>query len=141
MMLFSKRLGEDAMKIIQSNCYDSSGYRDASQNWKLLKGLEIAGHYNKCLELADSMCEKAKSNSPILHSMAMDSLIGSLCKLQQFKQVEEYYRTAIKNNLRIEETTFDKIIKLQLTNDIWKTVYEDEKEKARENGLSLSPEE
>lgn len=141
MMLFSKRLDDDAMKIIQSNCYDSSGYRDASQNWKLLKGLEIAGHYNKCLELAESMCEKAKNNSPILHSMAMDSLIGSLCKLHHFKQVEEYYRMAVKNNLRIEGTTFDKIIKLQLTNDIWKTIYEDEKEKARENGITLSPEE
>ena len=97
--------------------------------------------FNKCLELAESMCEKAKNNSPILHSMAMDSLIGSLCKLHHFKQVEEYYRMAVKNNLRIEETTFDKIIKLQLTNDIWKTIYEDEKEKARENGITLSPEE
>ena len=35
MMLFSKRLDDDAMKIIQSNCYDSSGYRDASQCWTL----------------------------------------------------------------------------------------------------------
>lgn len=141
MMLFSKRLFDDAMKIIQSNFYDSSGYRDVSQNWKLLKGLEIAGHYQQCLDLAESMCESAKSNNPIMHSMCVDSLIGSLCKLKQYKQVEEYYRMAIKNNIRIEETTFDKMIKLQLTNDIWKTVYEDEKEKAREYSIALSPEE
>ena len=78
---------------------------------------------------------------PALHSVHPEDPAIENVPAKQFKQVEEYYRTAIKNNLRIEETTFDKIIKLQLTNDIWKTVYEDEKEKARENGLSLSPEE
>lgn len=141
MLLFSKRLVDDGMQILEANQFERTGYRDVGQNWKVLKGLELSGRYHKCLEFADVMCEANGNRNPLLHPLCIDSMIGSLCKLRQYKQVDEYYKLAMKNNIRIEGTTFDKMIKLHVSNDIWKAVYEDMIEKAREYNVTLSHDE
>lgn len=141
MLLFSKRLIDDGMNIIQSNHYDSNGFRDVGQNWKLLKGLELSGSYRKCLEFAELMCERAGNQSPLLHSLCVDSLIGSHCKLRQYKQADSYYKFALKNSLRIESHSFDKMIKLQFASEKWETVYSDMREKANEQNIPISQEE
>ena len=87
------------------------------------------------------MCEKANGKAPILHGMCIDSIIGSYCRLKQFDKVEEYRALATKNNIRIEGSTYDKMIRVQITSDAWKTIYEDMKEKARELSIALSEEE
>ena len=56
-------------------------------------------------------------------------------------KVEEYRALATKNNIRIEGSTYDKMIRVQITSDAWKTIYEDMKEKARELSIALSEEE
>ena len=141
MLLFSKRLVDDGMQILETNQYERTGYRDVGQNWKVLKGLELSGCYHKCLEFADVMCEASGNQNPLLHSLCIDSMIGSLCKLRQYKQVDDYYKLALKNNIRIEGTAFDKMIKLHVSNDVWKVVHEDMLEKARENNVPLSQDE
>lgn len=141
MLFFSKRLVDEGMNVIRTNSYDVSGYRDVNQNWKLLKGLELANCFQQCIDLADSMCEKANGKAPILHGMCIDSIIGSYCRLKQFDKVEEYRALATKNNIRIEGSTYDKMIRVQITSDAWKTIYEDMKEKARELSIALSEEE
>ena len=113
MLLFSKRLVDEGMNVIRTNSYDVSGYRDVNQNWKLLKGLELANCFQQCIDLADSMCEKANGKAPILHGMCIDSIIGSYCRLKQFDKVEEYRATedSMRATLLTAQRMADSIVK------------------------------
>ena len=50
MLLFSQRMTEEGNRVLRSNHYEKSACRDASVNWKLLKGLELAGNVVERLE-------------------------------------------------------------------------------------------
>lgn len=141
MMLYSEKRFGEGNKMLAEEKLDQNMYSEQSLNWKLLKGYELAGCYSDCVELAKEMCEKVQSDMPILHSLSIDAIIASFCKLHNYKKVMEYYSLAQTNHVKVELSTVDTIIRLWVKSDLWKTAYDNMKERAREECIELSREE
>ncbi len=138
MLLFSQRLFDEGKQILSGNGYAKNACKDASVNWKLLKGLELAGRPRECLAFANHIRSLAHSENSISSSLCMDAIIGCYCKEERFKDVLTWVRTMKRNSLKMEQSTYDSILTLYASTDRWKMVYEKMKGRAQEKGLSLS---
>ena len=137
MLLFSQRLLDEGKQILSGNGYEKSACKDSSVNWKLLKGLELAGKPHECLAFANHIRSLAHSENSISSSLCMDAIISCYCKEERFKDVLNWVRTMKRNSLKMEQSTYDSILTLYVSTDRWKTVYEKMKGRAQEKGLSL----
>ena len=124
MMLFSKRLFDDGMELLESKAYKSDHYHDSSLNWKLLKGYELSGNAKACIEFSNELVNNARSNTPILHPLSIDALINSSCKLKSMNQIIKYYEIAKQNGMHLEISSYDRIIKFLVNNEDWKKIYD-----------------
>ena len=140
MLLFSERRFQEGNKLLEQETKDPNE-KSASWSWKLLKGYELAGCFDDCLELANEMCEKAKNSSPILHPFSIDAIITSLCRMWNYRKVKEYYALATQNHVKLELTTIDNMIRLWVKTNLWSTVLDGMRERAREENIELSHEE
>lgn len=140
MLLFSERRFQEGNRILEQETKDPNE-KSASWSWKLLKGYELAGCFDDCLELANEMCEKAKNSSPILHPFSIDAIITSLCRMWNYRKVKEYYALATQNHVKLELTTIDNMIRLWVKTNLWSTVLDGMRERAREENIELSHEE
>ena len=140
MLLFSQKMISEGMSILQSHFLSPEEINNPQFNWKFLKGLELSGSYDQCLQLAEKLCKKSKSENAILHPLALDAIISSHCHFHNFKQVMVYSELMRQRGIRMELSTLENIVNLLLTNQIWKNVYEDMNEKAREQNIELTTE-
>lgn len=124
MMLFSKKMIDEGTRILEANQYKLINYRDSNLNWKLLKGYELSGSLKNCIEFANELVNQAHSVSPILHPLSMDALIGAACKLKNPHELMKYYKLAGDENVHLETSTIEKIIKYLVLNEDWKKVYD-----------------
>ena len=138
-MLFSEKLYDEGMTLLETNNYKTLSLREVNSNWKLLKGFELSGNYKKCIDFANELVNQANSNQPIRHSLSFDSLIHSSCKLKQTNEMIQYYQLANSMEVHLEPITIDKIIKYLVLSDDWKKLYDEMKQQS--SSLSISQEE
>ena len=140
MLLYSERRFQEGNKLLEQEKQEQNE-QSASLSWKLLKGYELAGYFDDCLELANEMCEKANSSLPILHPFSIDAIITSLCRMWNYQKVKEYYALATQNHVKIELTTIDNMIRLWVKTNLWSTVLDGMRQRAKEENIKLSHEE
>lgn len=141
MLLFSQRMTEEGNRVLRSNHYEKSACRDASVNWKLLKGLELAGNVQECLALADRIRSLTQSENSLSSPLCMDAIIHCYCKQENFKEVELCFDRMQKESMKVEQATYDCIMELYASTGRWRDVYEKMKERAKEKKMELSEEE
>lgn len=129
MMLFSKKLFDEGMSILENNNYKLTNYHDSHLNWRLLKGYELSGNVKNCIDFANELVNQAHSNSPILHPLSMDALIGASCKLKQTREVLNYYKLAKESGIHLESSSVEKIVRYIVGSDDWKKVYDELKKR------------
>lgn len=141
MLLFSQRMTEEGNRVLRSNHYENNACRDASINWKLLKGLELAGNVQECLALADRIRTLTQNESSLSNPLCMDALVHCYCKQERFKDIELCFDRMQKESFKMEQSTYDCIMELYVSTARWKDVYEKMKEKAKEKKMELKEEE
>ena len=141
MLLFSQHMTEEGNRVLRSNHYENSACRDASINWKLLKGLELAGNVQECLALVDRIRTLTQNESSLSNPLCMDALVHCYCKQERFKDIELCFDRMQKESFKMEQSTYDCIMELYVSTARWKDVYEKMKEKAKEKKMELKEEE
>ena len=132
MMLFSEKMFDEGMRILEANNFKSSSSRESSLNWRLLKGFELSGNMKSCLEFAKDLAEQADSTAPLLHSLSIDALISASCKMKQPNEVIRFYHMAVDAGLHLETSSIDRLVKFLVNSDDWKSVYNQMLSKPRE---------
>lgn len=124
MMLFSEKMYDEGMHVLEVNNFKASAYRESNLNWRLLKGYELSGNAKGCIDFANELVNQSNSPSPLFHSLSLDALISASCKLKQPAEVHRYFKLAETAGLHVESSSIDRIIRYLVTSDDWKKVYD-----------------